>query len=78
MKVVEIEPNSFAEDIGLEPNDVVTEINHKPVNSVDDVSRIKATLKPGDAVAFRIFRKNGRNGDWVSNFVAGMLPNTAQ
>jgi serine protease Do len=80
VKVVEVEPNSFAEDVGLEANDVVTEINHKPVNSVDDVSRIKATLKPGDAVAFRVMRKNGngRNADWVSTFVAGIVPNNPQ
>ena len=80
VKVVEVEPNSFAEDIGLQPNDVVTEINHKPVNSVDDVSHIKATLKPGEAVAFRVLRKNGngRNADWVTNFVAGILPNNPQ
>jgi serine protease Do len=79
VQVVEVEPSSFAEDIGLQPKDVVTEINHKPVNSVEDISRIKATLKPGDAVAFRVLRQNGgRNGDWVSNFVAGILPNTPQ
>jgi serine protease Do len=80
VKVVEVEPNSFAEDVGLEPNDILTEINHKPVNSVDDVSRLKATLKPGDAVAFRVMRKsgNGRNADWVSTFVAGILPNNAK
>jgi serine protease Do len=80
VKVVEIEPNSFAEDVGLQANDVVTEINHKPVSTVDDVSRIKATLKPGDAVAFRVMRKTGtaRNAPWTSNFVAGILPNNAQ
>ena len=80
VKVVEIEPNSFAEDVGLQTNDILTEINHKPVNSVDDVSRLKATLKPGDAVAFRVMRKsgNGRNADWVSTFVAGILPNNPQ
>ena len=31
VQVVEVEPSSFAEDIGLQAKDVLTEINHKPV-----------------------------------------------
>ena len=80
VQVVQIEPNSFAEDVGLAPNDVLTEINNQPVNSVADVSRIKATLKPGQAIAFRVLRRtgaNGRSGDWVTQYVAGILPNGA-
>ena len=41
-------------------------INNKPVNSVADVQRISASLKPGDAVQFRVLRATGqgRNADW--------------
>jgi serine protease Do len=79
VEVVQVEPNSFAEDIGLARGDILTEINRKPVTSVDDVAKIKATLKPGDAVAFRVLRRaGGRTGDWTSNFLAGILPNNAQ
>ncbi len=76
--ISQVEPGSFADDIGLLPRDVLLSINRQAVNSVDDVKRLQVTLKPGDAVAFRILRSAGRGGDWVSQFVAGTLPNTAK
>jgi len=57
---------------------IILSINQKPVTSTDDVTRIKETLRPGDAVAFRILSRSpsrGGNGDWVSAYVAGTLPN---
>jgi serine protease Do len=76
--VTQIEPGSFAEDIGLTQNDIITEINRQPVNSVDDVKRIQNNLKTGDAVAFRVMRMGGRNRDWTPIFLAGSLPATGQ
>jgi serine protease Do len=75
VQVVEIEPNSFADDIGLLRGDVVLSINHQPVNSTDDVKRVQGALKPGDAVAFRIRRRTAPNSsNWQSLFLAGTLP----
>ena len=71
--VTQVEPGSFAEDIGLTQNDIITEINRQPVNSVDDVKRIQNTLKTGDAVAFRVMRMGGRNRDWTPLFLVGFL-----
>ena len=70
---------SFAEDIGLLRGDVIMAINRQPANSVDDVQRIQAKLKPGDAVAFRVMRairQGMRSGDvqWQAVFPAGTLP----
>jgi serine protease Do len=78
VQISEIEPSSFADDIGLQANDILMAINNQPVNSTDDVKRIQATLKPGDAVAFKIMRRQGRGGDWQSSFVAGTLPATGR
>ncbi len=79
VRVTEVEPSSFADDIGLRQNDIITEINHTQVNSTDDVKRVQATLKPGDAVAFRVLRRTQPNrGDWQSSFLAGTLPATPQ
>jgi len=75
--VAGIEPNSFADDIGLQANDVITAINRHPVNSVDDVKKIQATLKPGEPAAFRVLRgTRTARGDmsWLTLFVAGTLP----
>jgi serine protease Do len=74
--ISQVEPGSFAEDIGLQARDVLVSINRQPVNTVDDVKRLQANLKPGDAVAFRIMRQLRRDGDWSSQFVAGTLPAT--
>jgi len=73
-----VEPSSFADDIGLVKNDVIVSINQQPVNSTDDVMRIRGTLKPGSAVAFRVLRQQqGRsgNGPWVTTYLAGTMPN---
>jgi serine protease Do len=73
--ISQVEPGSFAEDIGLAARDVLVSINRQTIHSVDDVKRIQGSLKPGDAVAFRVLRQAGRGGDWSSQFVAGTLPN---
>jgi serine protease Do len=73
VKVAEVEPNSFAEDVGLKPNDILTAINQHPVTSTADVKKIQTTLKPGDAVAFRVLRKD-RAASWTPSYVAGTLP----
>ena len=75
VQVISVEPNSFAEDIQLAPNDIIVSINRQPVNTVDDVQRIRSALKPGDAVQFKVLRRAGRNSqDWNPTFVAGALP----
>jgi serine protease Do len=77
VQVVDVDANSFAEDIGLIRNDVILSINQKPVNSLEDVKRVQATLKPGDAVAFHILRRgNGPDATWQSQYLAGTLPAT--
>jgi serine protease Do len=78
VQVTEVEANSFAEEVSLQPNDVILSINNQAVNSTEDVKRLQQTLKPGDAVAFRILRRPNRNGEWQSSYVAGTLPNRAK
>jgi serine protease Do len=78
VQITSVEPNSFAEDLGLVPKDILLSINNQRVNSVDDVRRIQNTLKPGDAVAVRILRQQGKNQDWQSEFLGGTLPNNPQ
>jgi serine protease Do len=74
--VSNVEPSSFSSDAGLVADDVLLSINNKPVNSVADVQRIGATLKPGEAVQFRVLRATGqgRNTEWRTVFLAGTLP----
>ncbi len=77
--VTAVTPGSFAEDVGVAPRDIITAINRQPVSSMDDVQRVQAKLKPGDAVAFRVMR--GVRGQaprpaetvWQPIFLAGTL-----
>lgn len=78
VQVASIEPDSFAEDIGLAPRDVLLSINRQPVNSVNDVQNIQKNLKPGDAVAVRILRRDPGTREWNSQFLAGTLPANPQ
>jgi serine protease Do len=76
--VTQVEPGSFADDdIHLQPNDIIVEINRQPVTSADELKRIQNSLKPGDAVAFKIMRA-GRNQEWVPLYLAGTLPSNGQ
>ena len=73
VQVLSVEPSSFAEDIGLQKGDVIVAVNRQPVNSRDDIDKFSNTLKPGDAVQFRVLSK-GQNNDWSARYAAGTLP----
>jgi serine protease Do len=75
VRVSSVIPDSFAEEIGLLAGDVLTSIKNQPINSVDDVTRVRNTLKPGDPVTFRVLRKPRGTNDWTPAFAAGTLPN---
>jgi len=44
--VMEVEPASFAEDIGFTRGDVIAEVNRQSVNSVDDYRNAVGKLRP--------------------------------
>jgi serine protease Do len=78
VKVMRVEPGSFADDIGVNEGDIIMSINRQPVTTVEDVKKIQGNLKPGSPVAFRILRNQqpvrGRPAQWTSLFVSGTLP----
>ena len=57
--VTEVDPASFAEDIGLTRGDIITEINHTAINSMADYRTEMAKLKPGADVLMKIARPSG-------------------
>ena len=75
VRVGEVEPNSFAEDIRLQKGNVIISIAKQRVNNIDDVKKVQATLKPGEPVQFRVLRQTAANPPkWEYGFVAGFLP----
>ena len=75
--ITSVDPDSFADDLGLQERDVIVAINREAVKTVDDLRRIQASLKPGDPLALHIYRPMpaGRNSvQWTSMYLSGKLP----
>jgi serine protease Do len=80
LAITRVEDGSFAQEIGLEANDIIDAVNRQPVKSIDDVKRVQQTLKPGDAVAFHVIKPipaalRGRGGSATTPvWLVGKLP----
>jgi len=77
VEVTVVDEDSFAEEIGLRPGDIIVSINRQPVASFEDVKRIQSKLKRGDAVAFKVMRPvpGGRGQrQWTGVYLSGVLP----
>jgi len=79
--VTDVDPDSFAEDLGIRRGDIISAVNRQEVTSPEDLRRIASGLKPGDPVAFKVMRNaaalglRGRGApEWQAFFVAGTLP----
>jgi len=78
--VTRVEGGSFADDVGLMERDIITAINRQPITSVEDIRKVQGSLKPGDAVAFRVVRPipgartKGTPGRTATMFLSGTLP----
>ena len=82
VKVTYVEPDSFAEEVGMQVGDVIVAINRNPIMTPDDVRTVQGKLKSGDAVAFRVMRagvgapQRGRTvrPQWQGLYLSGTLP----
>jgi serine protease Do len=77
VKVVSVDPGSFAEDIGMQEGDAILSINRTPVTSPDDILKMQASFKPGQAVAVHIVRSSAvgtRHSPPERQYLAGKLP----
>lgn len=77
VKVTEVDPGSLGDDLGMEEGDVILSINRNPVTSPDDVKKIGATLKPGQAVAVHVARSSraaGHSAPAQRIYLSGRVP----
>lgn len=58
--IARVEPMSPAFDAAIERNDVLLEINRRPVRSIDDYRRLTAGVQPGDVLALYVLKPAGR------------------
>src|SRR5271165_1947674 len=71
--VSEVEPASFADDVGFGRGDVIAEVNRQGVTSVAEYQKAVSQLKPGSNVVFKVLRK--ADGDRVLTvFLPGIVP----
>ncbi len=72
VQVVDVKPDSFAEDIGLQPGLIILKVNKQSVNNEEDFRKATAQLKSGQDVVFLVHTGRGANGG--NTFVSGTLP----
>lgn len=70
--VTDAAPSGFASDLGVFRGDVILNINHQPVKSVDDFTRIQSQLKSGSDVLLLIARRAERT--FTTFYLADRLP----
>lgn len=77
VKVVSVDPGSFADDINMTEGDVILSINRQSVSSPDDVIKAQAGIKAGQPVAVHVVR-NRINGQPIDTprrlYLSGRLP----
>jgi len=74
--VTDVEPASFAEDIGFGRGDVIAEVNRETVNSVEEYRKVVTKLKPGDNVVFKVLRK--QDDKLFTVYLPGVVPSDNQ
>jgi serine protease Do len=76
VRVVTVDPGSFADDIGMQDGDTILSINRTPVLSPDDVMKVQAGFKPGQPVAVHIARATSANKHSQPQrfYLSGRLP----
>jgi serine protease Do len=77
VKVVTVDPGSFADDIGVQEGDAILSINRQPVSSADEVIKVQASFRPGQPIAVHIVRARGEAGRHTQPqrfYLSGRLP----
>jgi serine protease Do len=69
--VRQVQPGSFADDIGLQPGQIILQVNKRPVNSPDEFRRLTAGLNRGDDVVFLVRQSRGSSSATI--FLGGTL-----
>ena len=72
VQVTDVKPDSFADDIGVQPGMIILKVNKVPVNSEDDFRKATSQLKSGQDVVFLVRAGRGAGGGNI--FLSGTLP----
>jgi serine protease Do len=75
--LTDVDPASFADDLGFGRGDVITEINRESITSLDDYKKAVGKLKPGENVVFKVLRR-GDNERTLTVFLPGVVPSDSK
>ena len=75
--VTEVEPASFADDLGFGHNDVIAMVNGDAVGSVTECIKALSKLKAGDDVVFKVLRRQDSDRIYTL-FLSGKIPTDNQ
>src|SRR6201996_3761893 len=70
--ITQVKPGSFADESGLAPGLVITELNRQPVTSLEQFQSLVSALKSGQDVGFRVV--DSRNPTAGGTYLGGTLP----
>src|SRR5580698_6858479 len=70
--VTQVKPGSFADEAGVAPGLVITELNRQPVTSIDQFQSLVSALKSGQDVGLRVV--DSRNPTAGGTYLGGTLP----
>src|SRR3984893_3628589 len=75
--VIEVEPATFADDLGFGRGDLIAEINRESVSSVADYRKVVSKLKPGEDVVFKVLRRQDSDR-LLTLYLSGKVPVESQ
>ncbi len=71
--VTEVEPASFADDLGFGRGDVISQVNGEMVSSIADYRKAVSKLKRGEDVVFKVLRR--QDSDRILTlYLSGKVP----
>jgi serine protease Do len=71
VQVTEVKPDSFADDLQMQPGMIILKINRQPVNTEEEFRRVTSQLKSGQDVVFLV---RGGRGAAGNTLLSGTLP----
>ncbi len=76
VKVVSVDPGSFADDIGMTEGDAILSVNRQLVSSPDDLMKLQSSIKAGQPIAIHVVRSRtpGQHADPQRIYLSGRVP----
>ncbi|HJT54671.1 MAG TPA: Do family serine endopeptidase [Candidatus Angelobacter sp.] len=71
VQVTEVKPDSFADDLQMQPGMIILKVNRQAVNNEEDFRKVASQLKSGEDVVFLVRQGRGASGNTL---LSGTLP----